>query len=179
MKIDQDNNKQNGGFLKLPRNLMSESEISKLIDQEGPSGLALYISINLYLAHCEGGWGAYSGRQFSSLATEMKKKRSDVRRVIDNYDLFIVDGERFTSHWMQQQFGKAGRKSASSRAFLYRRAEEIEKDIKKENKEKGTARVSDDTHVPTGEDTSLPLAPATDGKDEKTNYQNFNHYFKR
>lgn len=166
-----------GGFLKLDRNLMSQPEIAKLIDGEGPAGLALYISINLYLAHCEGGWGAYNGRQFSVLAVELKKNRSDVRHVIDNYGLFVVDGERFTSLWMQQQFAHAGQKLGSSRTYLYMRAEEIEKDIEKKNKEKGNVRVSDDTHMPSGEE-GHPRAPS-DEETETCNYKSFNHYLKR
>jgi len=173
-------NKQNGGFLKLPRNLMSQAEIAKLIDKEGASGLALYISINLYLAHCQDNWGAYTGRQFSSLATELKKNRSDVRRVIDNYGLFIVDGEHFTSHWMQQQWGKKSVKTVSSRAYLYTHAEDIDKEEEKENKEKGIVRVSDDTHMPSGENASLPPAPSQDATDDMTtNYLDYNNYLKR
>ena len=168
----------NGGFIKLDRNLMSRPEISHIIDKEGPSGLALYISINLYLARCEGGWGNYTGRQFSALAAELKKSRSDVRRVIDDYGLFIIDGDRFTSQWMKQQFVHAGQKSRSSRAYLLTHAEEIERDIEKKNKEKGTVRVSDDTHMPSGEE-GHPLAPSVEDGTENCNYKNYNHYLKR
>lgn len=168
---------QNGGFIKLNRNLMSQPEIAKLIDKEGPAGLALYISINLYLAHCEGGWGLYTGRQFSILAMELKKNRSDVRRVIDNYNLFTVDGDRFTSPWMEEQFAHAGQKSRSSRANLYVRAEEIDKDIEKKNIEKASARVSDDTHLASSDEH--PLTPSSENEDVSSNYNDYNHYLNR
>lgn len=166
---------QNGGFIKLNRNLMSQPEIAKLIDKEGPAGLALYISINLYLAHCEGGWGLYTGRQFSILAMEVKKKRSDVRRVIDNYNLFIIDGNRFTSPWMMEQFAHAGQKSHSSRANLIIRAEEI--DIEKKIIEKDSVRVSDDTHLTTSDEH--PLTPSSESEDVSSNYKDYNHYLNR
>lgn len=178
MATNKKSNNPSGGFIKLDRNLMSQPEIAKLIDGEGPSGLALYISINLYLAHCEGGWGAYTSRQFSALAVELKKNRSDVRHVIDNYGLFVIDGDRFTSLWMQQQFAQAGQKSRSSRPYLYMRAEEIEKDKEKKNQEKAIVRVSDDTHMASSEE-GHPLAPSTEVENAKCNYQDFNHYLSR
>jgi hypothetical protein len=39
-----------------------------------------------------------------------------VKRLIISYGLFVVDDEkkRFTSHWMQQQFGKVASKMQQS-----------------------------------------------------------------
>lgn len=129
---------KNKGFIKLYRDMLSQQEVANMVYEEGAAGLGLYILINLYLAHCEGGWGVYTGRQLSSLAVQVKKHRSDVDRVICNYDLFVTDGTRFTSHWIQQQYAVATGKMLHSRANLLLRAEEIEeyKDIKKEKQKK-------------------------------------------
>ena len=136
----------NSGYLKLQRNLLSQPDIIDMYSAEGATGLGLYVSINLYLSHCEGGWGAYTGTQMSVLAVEGHRHRSDVKRLITSYGLFVVDDEkkRFTSHWMQQQFGKVASKmqqSCGTPARTYNsHAEEIEIDIEKEKKEKCVRR---------------------------------------
>ena len=173
------NEKQNNGFIKLDRNLMSQSEISQLIDKEKMTGLGLYIVINLYLSNCEGGWGLYTNRQFKTLAMEAGTSWKVVKRVIDNYGFFIIDGNRFTSLWMQHQFAHAGKKKGSSRANILMHAEEIEKDIEKKNKEKATMRVSDDTHMAFGEGNQSPPSPSMEEENSNCNYQNFSHYLKR
>lgn len=179
MAAKRNNEEQNGGFIKLTRNLESMPEVAKIIDNKGAAGLGIYIHLNLYLAHCKGGWGNYSGRQFSALAVELKKNRSDVRDIIDNYGLFIVDGDRFTSLWMQQQFANAGEKTRSSRTNIYIRAEEIDKDIEKKNKEKAKVRVSDDTHMASGDGNQLPPSPSSEDGETTVNYQDYNNYLKR
>ena len=179
MAAKRNNEKQTGGFIKLPRNLESIPGVAKILDRKGGPGLGTYIHINLYLAHCEGGWGTYSGRQFSALAAELKKNRKDVRDIIDNYGLFIIDGDRFTSLWMQQQFANAGEKTRSSRTNLLIRAEDIDKDINKKNIEKATVRVSDDTHMASGEENQSPPSPSMEEENSNCNYQNFSHYLKR
>ena len=45
------------GYLQLRRNLLSQPEIVILLAEEGWSGVGLYVGINLYLSHCEAGWG--------------------------------------------------------------------------------------------------------------------------
>ena len=169
----------NDGFIKLARKLMSQPEISQLIDKEKGLGLGLYFSINLYLANSKGGWGLYTGRQLRALAAEMKTSWKVVKRVIDDYGLFIVEGDRFTSLWMQDQFAHAGKKTRSSRTNIYMRAEEIDKDIEKKNKEKANVRVSDDTHMASGEDTNITPSPSSDRADTNVNYLEFSHYLKR
>jgi hypothetical protein len=169
----------NDGFIKLARKLMSQPEISQLIDKEKGLGLGLYFSINLYLANSKGGWGLYTGRQLRALAAEMKTSWKVVKRVIDDYGLFIVEGDRFTSPWMQDQFAHAGKKKGSSRANILMHAEEIEKDIEKKNKEKATVRVSDDTHMASDEDTNITPSPSSDRADTNVNYLEFSHYLKR
>lgn len=137
------------GFLQLRRNLLSQPEMVILIAEEGWSGFGLYVGINLYLSHCEAGWGAYTGRQLSALAIQGKKHRSDVSRIITNYGLFKIDGSRFTSHWIQRQCSVDADKMRYSRANSKTRAEEIDIDKEKENKEKPSACVClDDTQQP-------------------------------
>ena len=163
----------NRGFIKLQRELLMQPKVADLLAKEGAAGLGLYVAVNLYLAHCEGGWGVYNGRQLSTLAVQLKKHRSDAKRVICDYGLFVVEGTRFTSHWMQQLFGKDAPKmlqSCSTPACTYNsRAEDIDKDIEKENKEKADVRVSADTHSAQGEGP----APA------QTDYRSYNNYLKR
>ena len=121
-------------FIKLNRELLSQPEVDDLLAEEGAAGLGIYVAVNLYLAHCEGGCGIYSSRQLSSLAVQLKKHRSDVDRIITKYGLFVIDGSRFTSLWMQQLYSKDAAKLLHSRAYLLMRAEDI--DIEKEKKKK-------------------------------------------
>ena len=129
---------KNRGFIRLQRNLLSLPKVADMYAVEGATGLGLYVSINLYLSHCEGGWGVYSGRQMSVLAYEGHRRRSEVKRLINDYDLFVVDNKRFTSHWMQQQFdndaNKMPKRCSTPARTNYPRAEDIDKDIEKENK---------------------------------------------
>ena len=143
----------------LRRNLLSQPEMINLISEEGWAGVGIYVAINLYLSHCEGGWGAYTGRQLSAIAVNGKKHRGDVTRVIENYGLFVIEGSRFTSHWMLCQHGVDEEKFRHTRAHKTR-AGEIEKDIEKENKEKGSACVC---HKDTQPESVIrpPLAPPT------------------
>jgi hypothetical protein len=110
--------------------------VDDLLAEEGAAGLGIYVAVNLYLAHCEGGCGVYSSRQLSSLAVQLKKHRSDVDRIITKYGLFVIDGSRFTSLWMQQLYSKDAAKLLHSRAYLLMRAEDIDIDIEKEKKKK-------------------------------------------
>ena len=57
-----------------------------------------------------------------------------MNRIITKYGLFVIDGSRFTSLWMQQLYSKDAAKLLHSRAYLLMRAEDI--DIEKEKKKK-------------------------------------------
>ena len=150
---------KNHGFIKLQRDLLSQPKVADMLSIEGAAGLGLYVALNLYLAHCADGWGAYTGRQLSSLAVQIRKHRSDVNRIITDYGLFVVEGNRFTSLWMQRQYGMDAPTMRHSRAYLSMRAEEIEIDKEKENKEKAAGRVSADT--PPARETIGPSAYET------------------
>ena len=156
------------GFIMLRRNLLSQPEMVNLINEEGWAGVGIYVAINLYLSHCEGGWGAYTGRQLSAIAVNGKKHRGDVTRVIEKYGLFVIEGSRFTSHWMLCQHGVDDEKLRHTRAHKTR-AGEIEIDKEKENKEKASASVClDDTQQARDEE-----APAL------TDYRHYDNYLKR
>ena len=146
------------GFIMLRRNLLSQPEMVNLIAEEGWAGVGIYVAINLYLSHCEGGWGAYTGRQLSAIAVNGKKHRGDVTRVIEKYGLFVIEGSRFTSHWMLCQHGVDKEKLRHTRARNIR-AGDIDKDKEKENKEKADVRVSVDTHTAEEEETT-PIGPS-------------------
>ena len=104
------------GFLKLQRDLLSQPAVADMYAEEGATGLGLYVALNLYLSHCEGGWGTLTGKKLTAIAVEGHRHRSDVMRIITVYNLFVVDADnkRFTSLWMQQQFGKGASKMRQS-----------------------------------------------------------------
>ncbi len=160
------------GFLKLQRDLLSQPQIADMYAEEGATGLGLYVALNLYLSHCEGGWGIYTSKKLTAIAVEAHRHRSDVKRIIDDYGLFITKDSRFTSLWIQRQFtkgvSKMQRRCATPAHSSFMCAEEIEVEIEKENKEKVDVRVSDDTHSTLEEDA----APATD-------YRSYEKYLKR
>ena len=130
------------GFLKLQRDLLSQPAVADMYAEEGATGLGLYVALNLYLSHCEGGWGIYTGKKLSAIAVEAHRHRSDVMHIITDYNLFIIDAEnnRFTSLWMLQQFSKVAPKLRQSCATpahtYYPRPEEIELEIEKEKQKK-------------------------------------------
>ena len=134
------------GFLKLQRDLLSQPQIADMYAEEGATGLGLYVALNLYLSHCEGGWGIYTSKKLTAIAVEAHRHRSDVKRIIDDYGLFITKDSRFTSFWIQRQFtkdaSKMRRRCVTPAHSSYMCAEEIEVEIEKENKEKG-GKVSD------------------------------------
>lgn len=170
-----------GGFIKTPLHLLTMSGIDKLIDKKGGNGLGLYVMINLELSNSATHWGSLEGRQVSALAQKAHMRRSEVLNVINDYGLFIIDGNRYTTPWMVEQFNMNApnmSQTGTTPACTYNtRMQEIEKDIEKKNIEKGNVRVSDDTHMPSGEE-GHPRAPS-DEETETCNYKSFNHYLKR
>lgn len=178
------NNFFEGGFIKLPRHLLTMPSVAEMYEKEGSIGGWLYIVINLVLSNTATHWGILSGRQLDAFAREVHKSRSYVKHIIlDNKDLFVIDGDKFTSYWMVEQYKMelhgSLQKADSPARTLYMHAEDIEIEQEKENKEKGTVRVSDDTHMTQGEDTSCPLAPSQEENDTNVNYTGFSNYLKR
>lgn len=86
--------------------MLLQPDMAYMYSEEGATGLGLYVAINLYLYQCDGGWGRYTNHMLSVIAYENHRRRSDVRRMIECYGLFIIEGDRFSSHWMQKQLCK-------------------------------------------------------------------------
>ena len=43
-------------------------DISDMYSEEGATGLGLYVALNLYLSHCEGGRGIYISKKLTAIA---------------------------------------------------------------------------------------------------------------
>ena len=140
------------GYIRLQRDLLSVPEVADMYAEEGATGLGLYVAINLYLSHCEGGWGVYNGKRLSAIAVEAHRHRSDVKRIVEDYGLFTIEDTRFTSLWMQQQYGEGAskmRQRCDTPARPYGlRADELKEEIEKENKEKAGSVCPEDTRPP-------------------------------
>ena len=147
------------GYIRLQRDLLSVPEVADMYAEEGAAGLGLYVAINLYLSHCEGGWGVYNGKRLSAIAIEARRHRSDVKRIVEDYGLFTIEDTRFTSFWMQQQYAKDAsklRQRCATPARPYSTcADELQEELKKENKEKAGSVCPEDTRPP----ESSPATP--------------------
>ena len=177
------NNYFKGGFIKMPRHLLTMPGMAEMYEKEGVYGGWLYIVINLFLSGTATHWGGLSGRQLDTFAREVHKSRSYVKHIITDYnDLFVIDGDKFTSLWMMAQYNMAlpecCQDALSPACTYYMRTEDIEIEQEKEKKEKGTVRVSDDTHMPPGED-GHPRTPSTEDDTENCDYTHYTHYLKR
>lgn len=172
-----------GGFIKMPRHLLTMPCFEDMYEKESIYGGWFYIIINLELSNASSHWLLLTGKLLDRFAKEIHKSRTYVRHLITDYpDLYIVDGNHFTTHWMVEQFSMKDvpsieHKGTSPARTYYTHAEDIDKDVKKENKEKGIVRVSDDTHQPSS--SSPPPAPSNEEEESDTNYNKYNHYFKR
>lgn len=169
------------GFIKLGRHMLTMPDMAKMYECEGAVGLGIYFAINFHLNNSADHWMIYSRRQLTLLAQETHRRAIEVKRIIGNYNLFVVKDGRFTSFWMKEQYSMdadSEPQTCDTRTRTYNtHAEDIDKDVKKENKEKGIVRVSDDTHQPSSD--SPPPTPSDEEEDSTTNYNKFNHYFKR
>lgn len=170
-----------GGFIRMPMHLLTMPGIDKLIDKKGVHGLGLYLMINLELSNSATHWGSLEKRQVSALAQKARMRSREVLSIINDYGLFMIDGGRYTTPWMVEQFNMNVAnmpQTDTTPACTYNtRTQDIEKDTQKENKEKGSVRVSDDTHLPSDKDAH-PLSPSGE-ETETCNYKSFNHYLKR
>ena len=73
--------------------MLLQPDMAYMYSEEGATGLGLYVAINLYLYQCDGGWGRYTNHMLSVIADENHRRRSDVRRMIECYGLFIIEGD--------------------------------------------------------------------------------------
>lgn len=90
------------GFIKLRRSLLSDPMMMKLIEDEGARGLGTYIIVLLYLAGCDDCEGAFTYTQVKALAAKARRSKAYVRRIIEGYGLFTVNGERFFSEQLRR-----------------------------------------------------------------------------
>ena len=86
--------KKESPFIKVRRNLFNSNELSSLMAEEGATGAGTYILIACYLAQCEEARG--SMRLLNEIAAKAHKSVGYVRHIVEDYDLFVVDGDSFT-----------------------------------------------------------------------------------
>ena len=105
----------------------------------------------------------YNWLRTSGIAVEAHRHRSDVKRIVEDYGLFTIEDTRFTSLWMQQQYGEGASKmrqrcDTPARPYCLR-ADELKEEIEKENKENAGSVCPEDTRPP----ESPPAAPQPTG----------------
>lgn len=86
--------KKESPFIKVRRNLFNSNELSSLMAEEGATGAGTYILIACYLAQCEEAKG--SMRLLNEIAAKAHKSVGYVRHIVEDYDLFVVEGDTFT-----------------------------------------------------------------------------------
>ena len=131
---------KNKGFIKLYRSMLSKPEMTDLVNEQGAVGFGVYMMIVLYLAQCDDYEGMFTNGQLSAFAAQAKTTRKNVRHIIEDFGLFEIRGNRFkTVTKSEESLSKTETKSPHSHARkdMYAR-EDVEIDIEKENKEKGT-----------------------------------------
>ena len=100
-----DNNKYSDkGFIRMPRHLDTMPDMAKMLEHEGALGFGIYNWINMKLNNSAEHWLDYTGRQLRAWAIVFKTKSNVIKRIIDNYNLFVINGNRFTSRLMIQQY---------------------------------------------------------------------------
>ena len=135
---------KNKGFVKLYRSMLSKPEMTDLVNEQGAVGFGVYMMIVLYLAQCDDYEGMFTNGQLRAFAAQAKTTRRNVRHIIEDFGLFEINGNRFTTATKSEESSnKTATKSSHSHARkdMYAR-EDIEIDKEKENKEKG-AKVPD------------------------------------
>jgi len=150
-RISSKSSKLSDGFIKLPRHLLTLPEFEEMYEKESVYGGWFYIIINLELCNASSHWLQLSGKLLDRFAKEIHKSRTYVKHLITDYpDLFIVEGDHFTSHWMVKQFNMEDepcmeQNDATPARTYIKYAGDIDIGIdkeKKENKEMGL-KVSD------------------------------------
>ena len=131
---------KNKGFIKLYRSMLSKPEMTDLVNEQGAVGFGVYMMIVLYLSQCDDNEGMFTNGQLSAFAAQAKTTRKIVRHIIEDFGLFEISGNRFkTTTKSEESSNKTETKSPHSHARKDMYAgEDIEIDIEKEKKEKGT-----------------------------------------
>lgn len=131
---------KNKGFIKLYRSMLSKPEMTDLVNEQGAVGFGVYMMIVLHLSQCDDYEGMFTNGQLSAFAAQAKTTRRNVRHIIEDFGLFEINGNRFkTATKSEESSNKTETKSPHSHARNNRYArEDVEIDIEKEKKEKGT-----------------------------------------
>jgi len=134
---------KNKGFIKLYRSMLSKPEMTDLVAEQGAAGFGVYMMALLYLAQCDDFEGMFTNGQLSAFAAQAKKPRSFVRKIICDYGLFEIAGNRFKiatkSATSLNEIATKSSHSPARKDMYARDKEEIDKE--KENKEKVSACV--------------------------------------
>ncbi len=88
---------QNSSFIKVRRNITRLPETADLLAEEGSTGFGTYIMILLYLTECPDCVGCYSKDKLRVLSAQAHKSSSYISKIINDYGLFVVEGNRFFS----------------------------------------------------------------------------------
>ena len=143
------------------RSMLSKPEMTDLVAEQGAAGFGVYMMVLLYLAQCDDFEGMFTNGQLSAFAAQAKKPRSFVRKIICDYGLFEIAGNRFKiATKSAASLNEIATKSSHSpaRKDMYARdKEEIDKE--KENKEKVSACVCLNDTQPEREQAT-PIGPS-------------------
>ena len=88
---------KNSPFIKVRRNIAELPEMFDLLTEEGSTGFGTYMMILLYLTKCPDCIGFYCNETLRALSARAHKSSSYIRNIINNYGLFVVDGNVFYS----------------------------------------------------------------------------------
>src|SRR5574344_471312 len=88
---------KNSPFIKVRRNITELPEMTDLLSEEGSTGFGTYMIILLYLTRCPNCIGSYCNNTLRRLSATAHKSANYIQHIINNYDLFVIDGKHFYS----------------------------------------------------------------------------------
>ena len=102
--------------------MRTTSEVICMIDKEGAAGYGFFWALMEYLRAQNG----YEGniRAIRSIARQMKIRMDKALRVLNDYRLFVVDGEAFRCPLLDERMLEIDRKRAACEAYKRRKAAE-------------------------------------------------------
>ena len=90
------------GYVKVSRNLFETKELYRLKKEERAEGIGVFMIIVMYMAKLENATG--NSETLSILSVLTGKKKCYVKHIINDYDLFEVDGEYFQCKMLRKTF---------------------------------------------------------------------------
>ena len=94
--------KRKSGYVKVDRNLFETKEIRALKRAEKAKGIGVFMIIVMHLAKLENAIG--DEETLSVLSVLTGKKKWYLRRIINDYGLFTIDGEYFQCNLLRKSF---------------------------------------------------------------------------